>query len=253
MTRKERRAAEHEQLKADRKAGFPNISEAQLNANRANAQHSTGAKTEAGRTASSQNRTVHGLARHNGPFRLLSSEDENGFEALKASLAAEYQPTTETEAILINTMAESHWLANRAQRLFDLNCDSEIGLVEFPPAFAVYLRYQTTYTRAFHKALNDLLKLRAERRKEANGFEAQKRKDEELRIKNEKHEMKKEHHYWETLRKDAVACNQIAANTTQQIKAQKEDPGFEAQYHAELAKHGLKPNGLRMATANAAA
>ena len=74
-------------------------------------------KTEAGRAISSQNRTTHGLARHNGVFIFLPAEDRNGFEALKVSLAAEHKPTTETESILINGMAESHWLANRAQTL----------------------------------------------------------------------------------------------------------------------------------------
>jgi hypothetical protein len=146
MNRKERRAAAHKELKLARKAGFPNvptppmpnvtripqpggpipslssisntptpastpISPAQLAANRANAQHSTGPTSESGRATSSQNRTTHGLARHNGTFVLLDSEDPNGFEALKASLTAEHQPNTETESILVNTMTESHWLA----------------------------------------------------------------------------------------------------------------------------------------------
>jgi hypothetical protein len=283
MNRTERRAAERKALKLARRAGFPlpetptpaapqpapiapprasdfrvitpksPISDAKLAANRANAQHSTGAKTEAGRAASSQNRTTHGLARHNGVFRILPNEDAAGFEALKAGLIAEHQPTTTTEAILINTMAESHWLAQRAQSFVNCTCDFETGLIAHPDRFTLYQRYQTTHTRAFHKALTDLLKLRAEKRKEASGFEAQTRKQEELRIKNEKHEIKKEAHYWDVLRKDAAACNQIAANTTQQIKALKEDPGFEAQYHAELAKHGLQPNSLRMATAKAGA
>jgi hypothetical protein len=37
-------------------------------------------KTETGRAISSQNRTTHGLARHNDAFALLSAEDP-GFEA----------------------------------------------------------------------------------------------------------------------------------------------------------------------------
>jgi hypothetical protein len=141
MNRKERRAAAHKDQKLARKAGFPtpqpiqpptqpppaatqpvvtpqtSVSAAQLTANRANAQLSCGPKTEAGRAVSSQNRTTHGLARHNGTFVLLSTEDPNGFEALKAALAEEHQPSTETESTLINAMAESHWLANRAQTL----------------------------------------------------------------------------------------------------------------------------------------
>ena len=198
MNRKERRAAAHKDRKLARKAGFPTpqpaqpppavtqepvvtpetpkaapISDAQLNANRANAQRSCGPKTEIGRAISSQNRTTHGLARHNGTFVLLSTEDPNGFEALKASLAAEHQPTTETESILINGMAESHWLANRAQTLQNTCLDPQTGQITDASLFSLYLRYQTTHTRAFHKCLNDLVKLRSEKRKTENGFEAQ--------------------------------------------------------------------------------
>jgi hypothetical protein len=76
------------------------------------------------------------LARHNGAFVLLSTEDPNGFEALKASLAAEHQPFTETEPILINSMAESHWLANRAQTLQDTCLDPQTGQITHPSLFS---------------------------------------------------------------------------------------------------------------------
>jgi hypothetical protein len=228
---------------------FPSL--AQLNANRANAKLSTG-PSPAGLAASSQNRTTHGLARHNGVFKLLSTEDPNGFEALKHSLADEHQPTTETESILINTMAESHWLANRAQILTDSCFDPETGKIANEKMFALYLRYQTSHTRAFHKSLNDLLKLRAETRKAEIGFEAQKRHAEAQRLQTERHEMKKQTHYWEVLRKDAEACHQIAQNTLQNLNAGGEHPGFEAQYAADLAKHDLHRGNFHVATQTAA-
>jgi hypothetical protein len=262
MNRKERRAAAHKDRKLARKAGFPAptpapvptpeppvvapasetpkpvtpISDAQLAANRANAQHSTGPKTGAGRAISSQNRTTHGLARHNGTFLLLPSEDKNGFEALKASFAAEHAPTTETESILINGMAESHWLANRAQTLQNTCLDPQTGQITDAALFSLYLRYQTTHTRAFHKCLNDLVKLKSERRKTENGFEAQKRKNEEMRIKNERHEMKKEHHYWDVRMKDAAFCHRAAQNVANVNQAARENPAFEAQYIAEVER-----------------
>ena len=261
MNRKERRAAAHKDRKLARKAGFPApapvptptpeppvaapapetpkpvvapVSEAQLTANRANALHSTGPKTEAGRAISSQNRTTHGLARHNGTFILLPSEDKNGFEALKASLAAEHEPSTETESILINGMAESHWLANRAQTFQNTCLDPQTGRITDAALFTLYLRYQTTHTRAFHKCLNDLVKLRSERRKTENGFEAQERKKEELRIQNERHEMKKEHHYWDVRIKDAQFCHRAGQNVANNNKAALENPSFEPQYVAEV-------------------
>jgi hypothetical protein len=258
MNRKDRRAAAHNERKLARKAGFPApqpslepaplapaippetpkpitpISQSQLTANRANAKLSTGPRTETGRAISSQNRTAHGLARHNGAFVLLSTEDPNGFEALKASLAEEHHPSTETESILVNGMAESHWLANRAQTLQNTCLDPQTGQITDVALFALYLRYQTTHTRAFHKCLNDLLKLRSERRKTANGFEAQNRKKEELRIQNERHEMKKDGHEWDIRLKDAAFCHRAGQNVANFDKAARENPGFEAQYIAEV-------------------
>ncbi len=207
MNRKERRADAHSARKLARKAGFPSpapgpqqstttpnptapteetskpphppISEARLNANRQNAQSSTGPVTPAGRAASSQNRTTHGLARHNGAFKLLATEEAAGFEALIQSLAEEYQPNTATEGILISNMAESHWLASRAQSLQTACLDENSGAITNEKTFSLYLRYQTIHARAFHRCLTDLLKLRNERRKEQAGFEAQKRQEAE--------------------------------------------------------------------------
>ena len=143
--------------------------------NRSNSQHSTGAKSAAGREVSSRNHTVHGLTRHNGHFALLPFENKDEFNALQYSLANEYQPHSSTEHILLTNMSESHWLAQRAQGLLTGCLDPQTGKISDPKSFSLYLRYQTTHERAFNKALNDLLKLRSERRKEQAGFEAQKR------------------------------------------------------------------------------
>ncbi len=84
--------------------------------------------------------------------------------------------------------------------------------------------------------MNDLAKLRAERRKTENGFEAQSRQQEELRIKNERHQMKKEHHSWDVLLKDAAFCHRASQNVAATNKAARENPGFEAQYAAEIER-----------------
>jgi hypothetical protein len=263
MNRKQRRAAEHQTRKLARKAGFvspepespladvpepgapfpslESISPARLAANRANAQLSTGPVSDSGKAIVSRNRLTHGLARHNGHFQLLPSEDQNDFATLKAALVAEHQPQTETESILVQSMAESHWLSNRAQSLQDSCFDPETGQIYDDKKFSLYLRYQTTHTRAFHKSLNDLLKLRKERRTAEIGFEAQ-------RIQTEKHQMKKDHHYWDVLRKDAQACHQIAQNTMQRLQASEQHPGFEAQFTADLAAHNLKQANFQVAT-----
>ena len=144
-------------------------------------------------------------------------------------------------------MVESTWLAQRALHLQDTCLDPETGCITDPKMSSLYLRYHNAHIRNFHKSLNDLLKLRAERRKAEFGFEAQRRKEEDQRVKTERHEMKKQHHYWDILRKDSQACSQIAQNTGEYLKRTSEQSGFKAQYEAELARHGLKQGEVTVA------
>ncbi|HZS55793.1 MAG TPA: hypothetical protein VFA65_15440, partial [Bryobacteraceae bacterium] len=59
-------------------------SEAQLAANRENAQHSTGPASETGKAASSKNAVRHGLAGH--AFVLLEWEHAEDFDRLQQAL-----------------------------------------------------------------------------------------------------------------------------------------------------------------------
>jgi hypothetical protein len=162
--------------------------EAQISANQ-NAQHSTGPKTESGKAASSQNNFKYGLT--GSSFTVLHFEDQDEFDRLLCGLRYEHQPATMTESILVETMAQFFWLrkralylqdqcaTDRAHRAFDARCaqsNEELTLEEQQKQLALFLRYQTTHDRAFHRALNDLLKLRAEKRKQEIGFESQKLK-----------------------------------------------------------------------------
>ena len=139
--------------------------------NRANAQHSTGPRTDTGKLASSRNSLKHGLA--SGTL-IIPGEDQAQFEALLNDLLAEHQPANTTEQMLIHEMAQSFWLAQRALR-FQNECFTEAGLDE--KRLALFLRYQTTHQRAFHKALNTLMRLQKDRRKlellNSRGFVAQ--------------------------------------------------------------------------------
>ena len=118
----------------------------------------------------------NGLVRYNGPFVLLPFEDKEEYAALQRSLAREHQPNTPTEQIFVTSMAESIWLAKRAQTLLTTTClDPQTGKIADPKSFSLYLRYQAAHERAFHKSHNELLKLRAQRQKQQAGFEAQKR------------------------------------------------------------------------------
>ena len=77
-----------------------------------------------------------------------------------------------TETILVEKMARSYWLSQRALKLQNsVLADDELTSDEQHKQLSLYLRYQTTHDRAFQRALTDLLKLRAERRKQEIGFE----------------------------------------------------------------------------------
>ena len=218
------------------------ISAARLAANQANARHSTGPKSDFTKNISAQNHTIHGLARHqNGTFKLLSSEDPAAFEELKQSLANEHSPLTTTEAILINGMAESNWLAARAQRLQDTCINLETGAVTNEKLFSLYMRYQTTHTRSFHKSLNDLFKLRSEKRKEELGFEAQKRKEEENKRKTEAHEMKKASHAGELAKKEAQTRQKAAVAALLRHEGKHKGPLFDVIFAEEMAKSRVTP------------
>jgi hypothetical protein len=128
-------------------------------ANRANAQFSTGPRTPEGKLASSRNSIKHGLTSQQ---TIIPGEDPTAFAALLADLLAEHQPATETEKLLVQQIAQSHWLGQRALRLQNA-CFTEEGIDE--TRLSLFLRYGSTHGRAFHKALADLQRLQKERRK----------------------------------------------------------------------------------------
>jgi hypothetical protein len=72
--------------------------------NRANSQHSTGPRTEAGKQRSSQNalRTP-----------VLASEDQAAYESHCRKFQSEYQPATATETQLVQELADTSWRLNR--------------------------------------------------------------------------------------------------------------------------------------------
>jgi hypothetical protein len=141
------------------------VSPAKLAANRSNSQHSTGPRTEEGKSISSRNNTRHGLT---GDFSLLPDEDYGQFQILIESLTAEHKPKTTTETLLVWDMAKHHWLTQRALRFQN----EAMFLAVDHQKLSLYLRYQTTQQRAFHRCLNDLLKLQKQRKSEDRGFES---------------------------------------------------------------------------------
>jgi hypothetical protein len=172
--------------------------QAQIVANQANSQLSTGPKSEAGKAAAARNNFRHGLS-PSSEFWVLPSESQHDYLKLLAEFQQEHEPATPTEEALVQAMAEHHWLRHRAMRLEHSCFDYTTGELIDERKLALYLRYQTTHERAFHKALNDLLKLRAEKRKAEIGFERKQHAQADQTRRQERHEMKKERHKWEII------------------------------------------------------
>lgn len=152
-------------------------SAAQVTANRANAQLSTGPATDAGLAAIAHNNFRHGLA---STFVVLPTEDRPAYDDLLVNLNLEFSPSTETEEILVTKMAQHHWLAQRAMRLQQpfLATALETGACSGASQLSLYLRYESSHDRAYHQALGQLLRLRAGRHRSEIGFESLKRRNE---------------------------------------------------------------------------
>jgi hypothetical protein len=116
-------------------------------------------------------------------FSVLPSENPEEYAALLTGLREEHQPSTMTEQMLVEMMAQHFWLSQSAQRFADVAIENQND-----KQLALFLRYQTTHDRAFHKSLDQLLKLRAEKRKQEIGFESQKQKQATAERQREMHE-----------------------------------------------------------------
>jgi hypothetical protein len=84
-------------------------------------------------------------------------------------------------------------------------CDDEKQL-------ALYIRYQTTHERNFHKCLNDLLRVRAEKRKQQIGFESQKHKEADQTRRQAAENRKQELHRYSVLLAEAKFGHQDMQN-----------------------------------------
>ena len=74
--------------------------------NRANSQHSTGPRTEAGKQRSSLNALRHGLT---GQTIVLPADDLIAYERHCKGFFLEYQPKAATETFLVQTIADTTW------------------------------------------------------------------------------------------------------------------------------------------------
>ncbi len=185
--------------------------QSQITANQANSQLSTGPTSAEGKAVSCKNNFRFGFT---GAFAVLPWEDELDFESLRTGLLAEHQPVTQTERLLVDGMAEHYWLKQRAITLQNECFTADLSSRDFEKRLALYMRYQTTNDRAFSKCLNDLLKLRAEKRKQQIGFESQQQKEAEQARRQSIETRKQDLHRMDVLLAEAKVDNQRMQNFT---------------------------------------
>jgi hypothetical protein len=92
------------------------ISQRQLEANRANAQRSTGPRTPEGKARSATNAFRHGLT---GQISVKTDEDRVAFEKFTQSIISDLQPEGAIETQVALSIAEGHWRLNRIRSVED--------------------------------------------------------------------------------------------------------------------------------------
>src|SRR6266851_5868443 len=89
-------------------------SELKIEANRQNAQHSTGPSTPEGRAAVRLNGLKHGLC---AETIVVPGEDPAEFQAMLDAYRAEYHPATPTDEFLVRQLAMADWRLLRLHRI----------------------------------------------------------------------------------------------------------------------------------------
>ena len=99
--------------------------EAQTQANRINAQKSTGPRSPEGKAKVAQNALRHGLLAREA---VVVGEDTDDFDLLRDGLRAEWAPVGLTESLLVERIAGFFWRLQRAEPF-----NTESFDVMFPP------------------------------------------------------------------------------------------------------------------------
>ena len=152
----------------------------QIEANRLNAQKSTGPRTPEGRAAVRLNGVTHGLT---AETIVLKGESEADFKALFDSFEAEHNPSTPTEEALVVQLAMATW---RLRRLYHqeggfysfkmkdtadsiksrhLDHSESLGLIAGwnNDTLNMFNRQEARLERTFYRTLHELQRLRKER------------------------------------------------------------------------------------------
>src|ERR1700726_1867810 len=88
--------------------------QAQLNANRLNAQKSTGPTSPEGKAASSMNALKSGIDAHS---HIIRGEDPAELAALTAAFLLQFQPADPNQLALVDTLIAAEWTQRRLRRI----------------------------------------------------------------------------------------------------------------------------------------
>jgi len=154
----------------------------QTEANRANAQHSTGPKTDEGKKRSALNSLRHGLT---GQLLVLSNEELAAYKRHCEVFVKKHRPADEYEMRLVQLLADTSWRIMRVPaieaNILALGSKTYVGgeeddlrvnlstAVEFrnqAKALCNITLYEQRLTRQFERTLAQLRDLQAERRKQ---------------------------------------------------------------------------------------
>ena len=89
-------------------------SQKQIEANRRNAQKSTGPMTDLGKATAKFNALKHGMT---ASTAVLPYEDADSYAELREAFVATYKPANAVEASLVETVANSYWRLLRVRRV----------------------------------------------------------------------------------------------------------------------------------------
>ena len=147
-------------------------SPAQVSANQANAQLSTGPRTAEGKAISSQNAMKFGLT---SKQIVLPNESAAEFEALHASLTARLQPANDAECMLLDNIAAAEWRFRRVELAQNAWLAARIQPNSGPDAVSAILlgdeirkfqKYAASYRREREGCWRKLTVMQKERRAE---------------------------------------------------------------------------------------
>ena len=140
--------------------------------NRANAQHSTGPRTDDGKQRAARNALRHGLTAHTA---VLPTEDPDAYQRHVQQFLDEYQPATATETQLVHDLANTAWRLNRIPlieadllaRAIDppsIEDAMKFNIADVHRSLATLGMHGHRLSRQFHKTLEQLRAIQAERR-----------------------------------------------------------------------------------------